>query len=237
MEFQILNPKGWCCESAAINMPENLENSAVNTGLEKVSFHSNPKEGQCQRMFKLPTIALISQAWNKNSPSYASIVNMKPTWTENFHMYKLDLQKAAEPETKLPTSTGLLKRQENSRKTSISTLLSMRKPLTVWITKNCGKFLKKWEYQGTFPPSCKTCMQVKKQQLEPNMEQWTGSKLGKEYVKTVYCHPAYLTYIQRTSCEMPGWMQHKLESRLWREIPITSDMQMTPHLWKKMKRI
>ena len=80
-------------------------------------------------------------------------------------------------------------------------------------------------------------MQVKKQQLEPNMEQWTGSKLGKEYVKTVYCHPAYLTYIQRTSCEMPGWMQHKLESRLLGEISITSDMQMTPHLWKKMKRI
>ena len=56
--------------------------------------------------------------------------------------------------------------------------------------------------------SCETCMQVKKQQLEPDMEQWTGSKLGKEYVKAVYCHPAYLTYMQRTSCEMPSWMKH-----------------------------
>ena len=79
-------------------------------------------------------------------------------------------------------------------------------------------------------------MQVKKQQLEPDMEQQTGSKLGKVYVKTVYCHPAYLTYIQSTSCEMPGWMKYKLESRLPGEISITSDTQMTPPLWQKVKR-
>ena len=66
----------------------------------------------------------------------------------------------------------------------------------VWITTNCGKFLKRWDYQTTLPASCETCMQVKKQQLEPDMEQWTGSKLGKEYVKAVYCHLAYLTYMQ-----------------------------------------
>ena len=70
-------------------------------------------------------------------------------------------------------------------------------------------------------------MQVKKQPLEPDMEQQTGSILGKEYVKPVYCHPAYLTYMQSTACKMPGWMKHKLESRLPEEIPITSDMQMT----------
>ena len=79
-------------------------------------------------------------------------------------------------------------------------------------------------------------MQVKKQQLEPDMEQWTGSKLGKEYVKAVYCHPAYLTSVQSTSCEMPDWMKHKLESRLSGEISITSDMQMTPLLWQKVNR-
>ena len=79
-------------------------------------------------------------------------------------------------------------------------------------------------------------MQVKKQQLEPDMEQWTGSKLGKEYVKAVYCHPAYLTYMQDTSCEMPGWMKHKLESILLGEISITSDMQMTPPLRQKAKK-
>ena len=71
-------------------------------------------------------------------------------------------------------------------------------------------------------------MKVKKQKLELNMEQQTGSKLGKEYVKAVYCHPAYLTYMQSTSCEMPGWMKHKIESRLPGEISITSDMQIIP---------
>ena len=78
-------------------------------------------------------------------------------------------------------------------------------------------------------------MQVKKQ-LELDMEQQTGSKNEKEYVKAVYCHPAYLTYIQSTSCEIPGWMKHKLESRLPGEISITSDMQMTPPLWQKVKK-
>ena len=71
-------------------------------------------------------------------------------------------------------------------------------------------------------------MWVKKQQLEKGMEQWTGSKLGKEYVKAVYCQPAYLTYMQSTSFEMPGWMNHKLESILLGEISTTSDMQMMP---------
>ena len=79
-------------------------------------------------------------------------------------------------------------------------------------------------------------MQVKKQQLELDMEQQTGSKLGKEYVKSVYCHRAYLTYMQSTSCEMPGWMKQKLESRLPGEIPIISDTQMTPPLWQKVKK-
>ena len=79
-------------------------------------------------------------------------------------------------------------------------------------------------------------MQVKKQQLELDVEKLTGSKLGKEYIKAVYCHPAYLTYMQSTSCEMLDWMKHKLESRLPGEISITSDMQMTPPLWQKVKR-
>ena len=79
-------------------------------------------------------------------------------------------------------------------------------------------------------------MQVKKQKLEPDMEQQSGSKLGKEYIMVVYCHPAYLTYMQSTSCEMLGWMKDKLESRLQGEISITSDTQMTSPLWQKVKR-
>ena len=98
------------------------------------------------------------------------------------------------------------------------------------------KILKEREYQTTWPVSWKICMQVKKQQLELDMEQQTGSKSGKEYIKAVYCHPAYLTYMQSTSWEMLDWKKHKLESRLLGEIPITSDMQMTPPLWQKVKR-
>ena len=78
-------------------------------------------------------------------------------------------------------------------------------------------------------------MLIKKQQLELDMEQQTGSKLGKQYVKAVYCHPAYLTYVQSTSQKAPGWIKHKLESRLLGEISITTDMQMTPPLWQKVK--
>ena len=87
------------------------------------------------------------------------------------------------------------------------------KAFDLWITTNCGKFFKRWEDQTTLPAFWETYMQVKKQQLEPDVEQWTGSKLEKEYVKAVFCHP-YLTYTQSTSCEMLGWMKHKLESRL-----------------------
>ena len=79
-------------------------------------------------------------------------------------------------------------------------------------------------------------MQDKIQQLEPDMEQQSGSKLGKEYVKALYCHLAYLTYMQSASYEMPGWMKHKLESRLLGEVSITTDMQMTPPLWQKAKK-
>ena len=84
----------------------------------------------------------------------------------------------------------------------------------------CGKFLKRWEYQTALPASWEIC----KRQLELDMKQWSDSKLGKEYVKAVYCHPAYLTYIQSRSWEMLGWMKHKLESRLPGEISVTSDM-------------
>ena len=151
-------------------------------------------------------------------------------------MFKLDLEKAEEPDIKLQTSIGSSKKQESSRKTSTSALLTTPKPLTVWITTNCGKFLKRWEYQTTLHASWEISVQVKKQQLELDMEQQTCSKSGKQYVKAVYCHPAYLTYMQSTSCEMPGLMKYKLQSRLPGEISITSDTRMTPTLWQKAKK-
>ena len=126
------------------------------------------------------------------------------------------------------------KKQESSRKTSISALLTMPKHLTMWITINCGKFWKRWEYQTTWPASWETCMQVRKQQnrtwnrLAPNRKR-SASRL---YI----CQPAYLTYMQSTAWETLDWKKHKLESRLPGEISITSDMQMTPSLWQKVKK-
>ena len=113
-------------------------------------------------------------------------------------MFKLDLEKSEEPEIKLPTSVGSQKKQENSRKTSTSALLTIPKPLTVWITANCGTFLKRREYgPPDLPPEKSVCRSRNK--LELDMEQQTGSRSGKEYIKAVYCHPAYLTYMQSTS--------------------------------------
>ena len=131
-----------------------------------------------------------------------------------FQMFNLDLEKAEEPEIKLPTSTGSSKKQESSRKTSTSALLTMPKPLSMWTTTNSGKLFKRWEYQTTWPASWEISMQVRKQQLDLDMEQQTGSKSGKEYIRAVYCHSAYLTYMQSISC----WVKHKLESRLPGEI-------------------
>ena len=128
-------------------MSANLENSAVATGLEKVSFHSNPKEGNAKECSNYCTIAFIS---------YTSKVMLKILQARvqqyvnvNFQMFKLDLEKAEELEIKLSTSTGSLKKRENFRKTSTSASLTTLKPFTVWITTNCGKFFKRWEYQTT----------------------------------------------------------------------------------------
>ena len=156
------------------NTPANLENSAVAIGLEKVSFHSSPKERQCQRMLKLlhncTHLTSVKLCSKFSKPGFSN------TWTVNFLMFKLVLEKAEEPETKLPTSAGSFKKQESSRKTSISALLTMPKPLTVWITMNCGNFWKRWEYQTTWTAAWESYMQVRKQQLELDMEQKTGSK-------------------------------------------------------------
>ena len=138
-------------------------------------------------------------------------------------MFKLDLENAEEPEIKLPTSVGLYRKQENSRNNIYFCFIDYAKVF------DCVD-------QTTWPASCEMCMQVKGQHLEPDMEQQTGSKLGKESIRAVYCHPAYLTYMQNTLWETLGWKKHKLESRLPGEISITLDIQMTIPLWKKVKR-
>ena len=132
---------------------------------------------------------LVKQCSKFSKPSLSN------KWTVNFQMFKLDLEKAEESGIQLPASAGSLKKQENSLLLSTAALFTMPRTLTVWMTVNCGKFWKRWEYQTTWPASCETYMQVRKQQLELDMEQQTGSKYEKEHVKAVYCHPAYLTYM------------------------------------------
>ena len=151
-------------------------------------------------------------------------------------MFKLVLEKIEKERSNCQYPLDHRKSRRVPEKTSISALLTTPKPLIVWITINCGKFLKRWEYQSTLPASWESCMQLRKQQLELNLEKQTGSKQEREYVKAVYCHTAYLNYMQSISWETLGWKKHMLESRLPGEISITSDMQITPHLWQKVKR-
>ena len=154
-------------------MPANLENSAVATGLEKVSFHSNPK-GNAKESSNYHTVALISHA----SKVMHKILQARLKQYVNCKLpdVQAGFKKAEESEIKLPTSAGSSKKQESSRKTSISALLTMPKPLTVCFTINSGKFFKRWEYQTIWPASWDIWMQVRKQQLELDMEQQTGSK-------------------------------------------------------------
>ena len=133
-----------------------------------------PKKGNPKECSNYHTIVLISHA----SKVMLKILHARLQQYVNHELpdVQAGFRKAEEPEVKLPTSTGSSKKQENSRKTSISALLTMPKPLTVWITINCGKFWKRCEYQTTWPASWETCMQVRKQQLEPDMEQQAVSK-------------------------------------------------------------
>ena len=147
--------------------------SGHRTGKGQFSFQSQrkamPNNAQTTAQLHLShTLA------NKCSKFSKPVFNSR--WTVNCQMFKLVLEKAEEPEIKLPTSAGSSKKQESSRKTSVSALLTMTKALTVWITINCGKFWKRWEYRTTWSASWEVCMQVRKQQLELDMEQHTGSK-------------------------------------------------------------
>ena len=141
----------------------------------------------------------------------------------NFQMFKLDLEKGR-----------IIKKAREFQENIYFCFINYAKAFDcVDHKKNCGRIL---EMGLPRPASWEICMQVKKQQLELDIEHQAGSKSGKEYVKAVYCQSAYLTYMQSTSWEMSGWMKHKLESILPGEISITSDMQMTPPLWQKVKR-
>ena len=175
MEFQLSYFKSW--EDDAVKVLHSICQQIWKTqqwpqDCKRSAFIPIPKKGNAKECSNYRTIALISQA----KCSKFSKAGFSNTWTVNFQMFKLVLEKAEEPEINLRTSAGSWKKHESSRKTSISALLTMPKPLTVWITIICGKFWKRWEYQTTWPASWETYMQVRKQQLELDMEQQTGSK-------------------------------------------------------------
>ena len=197
-------------------------------------FNQIPKKGNARECSDYCTIALISHA----SKAMLKIFQARLQYYVNQDLpdVQAGFRKGRGTRNQIANICQTMEKAREFQKTSTSASLIMLKPLTVWITTNCGKFLKRWEYQTTSPASCETCMQVKKQQLKLDMEPWTGSKLGKECIKAVYCHVAYLTYMQSTSCEMLDWINQKLESRLPGEISATSDMQMIQPLWQKVKK-
>ena len=179
------------------------------------------------------TVALISHAGSSCLKSFK--LGFSSIWTQNFQMYALDFKEAEEPRS----NCQHLLNHEESKGVSEKCLLLLRwllKSLWLWGSQQTGKILKRWEYQTTLPASWETCVQVKKQQLELYMEQLTVLKLGKEYFKGIYCHPVYLTSMQSTLYKMPGWINHKVESRFPEEISTTWDIQMIPFQWQKVKR-
>ena len=182
-------------------MPKNVQTTA-----QLHSFHVSEKK--CSKLSKL---------------------GFKSTWTENFQMFKLVLEKAEEPEIKLPISTGSWKKHENPIKTSTSALLTTLKPLTVWITINCGKFLKE---MGTKHLTC--CIRNLYADQEKTVR--TGHRTmdwfqtGKGGCQGCILSP--FLFNLHASWEMSGWRKHKLDSRLLGEISIKSDKQMTPPLWQ-----
>ena len=154
-------------------------------------------------------------------------------WTVNFQMFKLDFKKAEEPKIKLPTSDGSSKNQENSRKTS-STLLTTPKPLTVWITTN-WKILKEMGIPDNLTCLLRNLDAVQEATVRTGHGTTDWIQIRKGVRQDRILSSCFLTYMQSTSCEMPGWMKRKLESRLLGEISLTSDMQMTPPLRQNAK--
>ena len=155
-------------------MPANLENQQWPQDWKTSVFIPVPKKGNTKECSNYCTIALISHA----SKVMLKILQARLQQYVNHELQNVQagFRKGRGTRDQIPTSVGSSKSQDSSRKTSISALLTMPKPLTSWITTNCGKFWKRWEYQTTWPASWETCMQVRKQQLELDMEQQTGSK-------------------------------------------------------------
>ena len=171
---------------------------------KRIVFIPIPKKGNAKVFSNYRTIALIFHT----SKVMLKILQARLQQYVNHELpdVQAGFRKSRGTSDQIANIRWIIEKARKFQKNIYFCLLTMPKPLTVWITTNCGKFFKRWEYQTTLLASWEICMQVKRQQLEPDVGKRTGSKLGKEYIKAAYCHPAYLTYMQSTSCEMPvGW--------------------------------
>ena len=198
-DFSGVNTKRWCCESAALNMPANLENSAVASGLEKISFHSNLKERHAKECANYHTIALISHA----SKVILKILQARLQQYVNSELP--DVQPAFRKGRGTRDQIANIRWIIKISRESISALLTIPKPLTVWITTNYGKFFKRWKHKTILPASWETCMQVRKQQnwtwnnrLFPNQER----SMSRLYIVTLLIE--LICRVHHVKCQA-GW--------------------------------
>ena len=174
-------------------MPANLENSKWPQDWKRSVFIPVPKKGNAKECSNYRTTALISHA----SKAMLKILQVRLQQYVNLELpdVKAGFRKGRGTRDQIANICLIIEKAREFQKNIYFCFIDYTKPLTLWTTTNCGKFWKRWEYQTTWPASWEVCMQVKKQQLELDMEELTGSKLGKEYVKAAYCHPSYLTYL------------------------------------------
>ena len=212
-------------------MPADLENSGHRTGKGQFSFQSQrramPKNAQTTAQLH-SSHTLAKECSNFSKSGFNSM------WAKNFQMFKLDLEKTEEPEIKFPTSIGSSKKQENSRKTSTSVSLII--PKCVCRSQQTGKFLKRWKYQTTLAASWEICIACQETTIRTGHGTTDWFQIGKGVCQGCILSPClfnlYAVYIMGNV----GWMKHKLESRLPGEISITTDTQMAPPLWQKVRK-
>ena len=215
-------------------MPANLENSAMATGLEKVSFHFNPKEEQCQKCTNYYTIALISNA----SKIMLKILQARLQQYVNQELpdVQAGFRKGRGIRDQIASICWFIEKARESQENIPFCFIDYAKAFNSVDHNKLWKTLKEMGISDHLTCLLRNLYAGQESTVRTGHGTTTGSKLGKKYVKAVYCHPAYLTYMQSTSGETLGWMKHKLESRFLGETSITSDMEMTPSLWQKVKR-
>ena len=214
-------------------MPANLENSTLASGLEKVSFHSNPTEMQCQRMFRLLQTTLISHT----SKVMLKILQARLQWYMNCDLPNVQtrFRKGRGTRDQIANIRWIIEKARECQKSIYFCFIDYAKAIDCVDHNKLWKILRDWNTRPPYlPPENLYTGQEATVRTGHGTTDWF--QIGKGVRQGVYCHFAYLTYMQRSSLKMPGWMKHKLESKFPGEISITSDTQMTPPIWQKVKK-